>query len=667
MTLVPLPTKPDYDNTKWATEDTTNGQNITDNKREPDTVLRDFGWSWPSRPPRNTLNWWQNAIHGWVDYKAKYFNRLSGYFDNMSYDPDNISGLDFVVNAGDIFTGNGNPVSFPQTTLTLAANKTTQIYYNLETDTVCQVPVLNSNLPSLPFANHILNGTVQVTNGSPTVVFNSANDFTRVYVGDEVSFDGRVTYYTVTAVTTSNFTLSTNYGGSTDAALSDAHVRSQYTYYPLYTVVTNGTDVTSVIDKRAATYLKKANSSFVTTGTDSERYVTPASLYSYTGFPNATAAIYGKVRLSSNVDVSNRASTLPHNVLTAGALAMPEIRASRPSSGVLKFGTVTYAVNAELGDRLNSAYADRVLRIDNMDDANAYASTTAPGFVIKASDVEAAAGTEDTKYVTSDQLNDNLPLCMATGIVSMYAGETAPTGYLLCDGASYSAAAKPDLFAATVTQFGYSEQTPAGIASPANGYLSWDATTNRFTMASVANAPKHGQLMRFTAAPASLTGSITLNLDYYVFKFTDTTFGLVLKANWPNYYTTSPTLVDIVSSGNNSGATVSFFVSPYGLGSGAVVAGTPTTFNVPDLRGEFVRGWSSDRTAAQGIPAEQVGRAAGSVESSTVQSHRHARTSTSSNSANEAHPAYAITETVTHSGTTETRPDNIALNYIIKE
>ena len=95
----------------------------------------------------------------------------------------------------------------------------------------------------------------------------------------------------------------------------------------------------------------------------------------------------------------------------------------------------------------------------------------------------------------------------------------------------------------------------------------------------------------------------------------------------------------------------------FGAGDGS------TTFNVPDLRGEFIRGWDHGR----GVDA---GRAFGSAQADALRSHNHTYT----------RPAYGsslcpgvgkgwveIDADVTGStGGTETRPRNIALMYCIK-
>lgn len=109
--------------------------------------------------------------------------------------------------------------------------------------------------------------------------------------------------------------------------------------------------------------------------------------------------------------------------------------------------------------------------------------------------------------------------------------------------------------------------------------------------------------------------------------------------------------------------------SPFGLGDGS------TTFNVPDLRGIFIRG-----AGAQTIGAETYTGTLGTKQNDNLQSHSHtmpyginplgvaqnfdntapARVPRVSNNAVTATPTDAA-------GTgTETYPANIAMNYIIK-
>lgn len=104
----------------------------------------------------------------------------------------------------------------------------------------------------------------------------------------------------------------------------------------------------------------------------------------------------------------------------------------------------------------------------------------------------------------------------------------------------------------------------------------------------------------------------------------------------------------------------------YGAGDGS------TTFNLPDLRGEFVRGLDSGR----GV---DPGRVLGSAQGDEVQSHGHALRSGSGNIAfmNMNTPVMGATGSggnngwttgqIAATGGSETRPRNVALLYIIKD
>jgi microcystin-dependent protein len=112
----------------------------------------------------------------------------------------------------------------------------------------------------------------------------------------------------------------------------------------------------------------------------------------------------------------------------------------------------------------------------------------------------------------------------------------------------------------------------------------------------------------------------------------------------------------------------------FGVGDGS------TTFNLPDLRGEFIRGWDDGR----GLDA---GRAFGSAQSDAVESHNHGisvRGSVSSHSHRIDGPAetyvaagasnsiggsgavYNDAGAIANFGGTDTRPFNVALLACIK-
>ena len=99
----------------------------------------------------------------------------------------------------------------------------------------------------------------------------------------------------------------------------------------------------------------------------------------------------------------------------------------------------------------------------------------------------------------------------------------------------------------------------------------------------------------------------------------------------------------------------------YGSGDGT------TTFTLPDLRGEFIRGWDDSR----GVDS---GRTMGSTQADELESHDHGFTNflapdgvggsrwAFTNNDNQGTSALRTDAT----GGTETRPRNVALNYCIK-
>lgn len=93
-----------------------------------------------------------------------------------------------------------------------------------------------------------------------------------------------------------------------------------------------------------------------------------------------------------------------------------------------------------------------------------------------------------------------------------------------------------------------------------------------------------------------------------------------------------------------------------------------TTFNLPDLRGEFVRGWDDSR----GVDSA---RGFGSQQADAIESHNHPIVSTGAPGSGgttgmpvitNGAPAGAITTYITAAGSTETRPRNVALLACIK-
>jgi len=95
----------------------------------------------------------------------------------------------------------------------------------------------------------------------------------------------------------------------------------------------------------------------------------------------------------------------------------------------------------------------------------------------------------------------------------------------------------------------------------------------------------------------------------------------------------------------------------FGAGDGS------TTFGLPDLRGEFVRGWDNGR----GVDS---GRSFGSFQADEFRAHNHSYTRPEFSSVLDIGNQNAALTTggdnTSTEGGDETRPRNVALNYIIK-
>lgn len=143
---------------------------------------------------------------------------------------------------------------------------------------------------------------------------------------------------------------------------------------------------------------------------------------------------------------------------------------------------------------------------------------------------------------------------------------TAQTGWIDADGSAVSRTTYAALFAKLVTAAGFSSQTfTVTIASP--GVVT--KTSHGFV---------GGERLRLSTTGALPTG-LNTSTDYFVEKINANTFYLLSAKRGGTR---------VVTTGSQSG-THSYVRSLWGLGDGS------TTFNLPDLRDEYVRGSSSTR------------------------------------------------------------------------
>lgn len=171
-----------------------------------------------------------------------------------------------------------------------------------------------------------------------------------------------------------------------------------------------------------------------------------------------------------------------------------------------------------------------------------------------------------------------------TATILDFAGYTAPSGYLLCDGAAVSRSTYATLWAALSA----SSTVTITIASP--GVATWTA-----------HPLQNGDPVRLQTTGALPTG-LAQNTTYYVVNSATNTFQLASTRGGSA----------INTSGSQSGTHTAIY-APHGWGDNS------TTFNVPDLRGRATAGRdnmggsaaSRLTTAGSGIAGVNLGDAGG--------------------------------------------------------
>jgi hypothetical protein len=128
-------------------------------------------------------------------------------------------------------------------------------------------------------------------------------------------------------------------------------------------------------------------------------------------------------------------------VATQGVLVVDVNDASNLAAGVVRLSTDAEAV---AGTSTTTALSPEVLKT-NIGSFLPDASETVKGVLEIATAAEATAGLDNTKAITPATLkSSSAALANPTGAIIMYAAATAPTGYLLCDGATYAQGTYPD-------------------------------------------------------------------------------------------------------------------------------------------------------------------------------------------------------------------------------
>lgn len=207
-----------------------------------------------------------------------------------------------------------------------------------------------------------------------------------------------------------------------------------------------------------------------------------------------------------------------------------------------------------------------------------------------------------------------------TGTVLPFAGVNAPAGWMLCDGTAVSRTTYAALFAAITL-------TSSGTRTSGNNTIT--GVPNAITSAVEVGMPLSGD-----GIPAGATVS-------------------------------SKTATTIVMSANaTASSSANFVIAPFGVGDGS------TTFNLPDLRGEFIRGADRGRGVdsgrAQGsaqLPTNIFGHVGeigpgqleiGGENMDTYTGYSYAGRVVTANGSALTHYKFS------------TRPRNVALNHIIR-
>lgn len=239
------------------------------------------------------------------------------------------------------------------------------------------------------------------------------------------------------------------------------------------------------------------------------------------------------------------------------------------------------------------------------------------------------------------------------GVVSPYAGITAPSGWLLCDGSSYLRSSYTDLVSAIIVSIG---TCTISIASP--GVV----TLNTHGLIT-------GDRIHLTTTGALPTG-LSASTDYWVIYNDANTFWLATSLS------NAVSGTKIATSGSQSG-THTFYRSPHGIADA-------THFNVPDMReaspvgtgtrgigvtthdiyangqfkdDQFEEHYHYIQNSAKTVQLGAAGVASGSLTGFVAESGSDLLTATAAKSG-----ALSVTP---RTGTT-TRGKSIGLNYIIK-
>lgn len=128
-----------------------------------------------------------------------------------------------------------------------------------------------------------------------------------------------------------------------------------------------------------------------------------------------------------------------------------------------------------------------------------------------------------------------------TGVINPFAGSSAPSGWLICDGTAVSRSTYASLFAILGTTYGSGDgsttfnipdlrsRIPLGVGAGTKVATFFSRSSNILTVSGLTNANNNefqtGQLVRYSTSGSAI-GGLTNNTNYYIVRVTNTTFSL---------------------------------------------------------------------------------------------------------------------------------------------
>jgi microcystin-dependent protein len=230
-----------------------------------------------------------------------------------------------------------------------------------------------------------------------------------------------------------------------------------------------------------------------------------------------------------------------------------------------------------------------------------------------------------------------------TGMIAPFAGNTAPSGWLICDGSAVSRASYPGLFAVlnpTIGTFTVTIASPGLVTQTAHGLATGDSI--------------------YITTTGALPTGLTANTRYWVIKNDANSYWLATSlAN-------ALTSTKINTTGSQSG-THTAKGAAYGIGDGS------TTFTLPSIKGNVMVGKDQSQTEFAGL-GQTGGEKTHVLTVAELPAHTHGAPVDNSGTSGTARALAGTNGAGTQLNTSSTGSDTahnniqpyITLNYIIK-